>query len=59
MVILCAMMMCVLLEDHRRSGRICCFHITGIVVCNGLQNDAKAVSSFGLQPVRHYFVDLN
>jgi len=57
MVVLWVMMLCVLLEDYRKSGRICCFHITGIVVCNGVQNDGKSMFFFGHKPVRHYFVD--
>lgn len=56
MVVLWVMMLCVHLEDHRRSGRISLFHITGIVVCNGVQNDDKGVLFYGPKPVRHYFV---
>lgn len=57
MVVLWVMVLCVLLEGYRQSGRICCFHITGIVVCNGVQNDDKVMFFFGSKPVRHYFVE--
>lgn len=57
MVVLWVMMLCVLLEDYRKSGRICSFHITGIVFCNGIQNDDKCMLFCGPKPVRHCFLD--
>lgn len=57
MVVLWVMMMFVHLEDYRRFGKICFFHITAIVVCNGVQNDDMCVFFSGSKPVRHYFVD--
>lgn len=57
MFVLWVMMLCIRLEGCRKSGRICCFHITGIVFYNGVQNDDKCEVFSGPKPVRHYFVD--
>lgn len=59
MVVLWVMMLCIRLKDYRGSRRTCCFHITCIAVCNGVQNDDKNVFFFRPKPLRRYFVDWN
>jgi hypothetical protein len=48
MVVLWVMILCVLLEDYRRSGSICCLHMIGIVVCAGYKTMPKACSFLDL-----------